>query len=138
VTQLDPVVLQLQRRREPIDADTLGAITSEKGVRISALERGALILGILAALALLGFVAALFVQGVPWGGIFRRVGPTTYLLMLPFIVWGGLKRSRWGKIPAAMLKHFRCPHCGYDLRGLPADPDDGATVCPECGCGWRL
>jgi transcription initiation factor TFIIIB Brf1 subunit/transcription initiation factor TFIIB len=37
-----------------------------------------------------------------------------------------------------MLKHLRCPHCGYDLRGLAADPEDGATVCPECGCAWRL
>jgi transcription initiation factor TFIIIB Brf1 subunit/transcription initiation factor TFIIB len=37
-----------------------------------------------------------------------------------------------------MLKHRRCPHCGYDIRGLPVDPQDGATVCPECGCAWEL
>ena len=33
---------------------------------------------------------------------------------------------------------LRCPHCGYDLRELPGDPDDGATVCPGCGCAWKL
>ena len=37
-----------------------------------------------------------------------------------------------------MLQHLRCPHCGYDLRLLPTDPKDGASVCPECGCAWRL
>ena len=37
-----------------------------------------------------------------------------------------------------MLKHLRCPHCGYDIRGLPTAPEDVATECPECGCAWRL
>ena len=37
-----------------------------------------------------------------------------------------------------MLQHRRCPHCGYDLRLLPDDCSDGATVCPECGCAWKL
>ncbi len=31
-----------------------------------------------------------------------------------------------------------CASCGYDLRMLPADPVDGVTVCPECGCRWKL
>jgi hypothetical protein len=37
-----------------------------------------------------------------------------------------------------MLKHRRCPHCGYDLSNLPTDPEDGVTGCPECGCAWML
>ncbi|MHC4126988.1 MAG: TFIIB-type zinc ribbon-containing protein [Planctomycetota bacterium] len=138
VTQLDPVALHLLRRHEPIDAKTLGAIAAEEGVWINRLERVALILVFLMILALVGFAAALLVQGTPWGEIVRRIGTTLYLFVWPFIVWGTLKHRRWGKIPAAMLKHFRCPHCGYDLRGLDADPEDGATVCPECGCAWRL
>ena len=44
----------------------------------------------------------------------------------------------FGNVMAAMLKHLRCPHCGYDIRELPVDPKDGATVCPECGCAWKL
>ena len=35
-------------------------------------------------------------------------------------------------------RFLRCPHCGYDIRGLPTDPEDGATICPECGCAWQL
>ena len=31
-----------------------------------------------------------------------------------------------------------CPNCGYDLRLLPVDSVDGATVCPECGRAWKL
>jgi ribosomal protein S27AE len=37
-----------------------------------------------------------------------------------------------------MLEHRRCPHCGYDLRGLPDESNDGATICPECGSAWIL
>ena len=29
-------------------------------------------------------------------------------------------------------------NAGYDLRQLPVDPEDRATVCPECGCAWIL
>lgn len=31
-----------------------------------------------------------------------------------------------------------CTSCGYDLRLLPTQPEDGTTVCPECGCAWEL
>jgi hypothetical protein len=47
-------------------------------------------------------------------------------------------RERLPRIRLVMLKHRRCPHCGYNLRGLPPCPEDNATVCPECGCAWRL
>jgi hypothetical protein len=47
-------------------------------------------------------------------------------------------------IPAALLWRGRlrlsrrrragaCLRCGYDLRGLPADDENGQTACPECG-----
>ena len=42
------------------------------------------------------------------------------------------------KVRRIMLKHWRCPHCGYDLRNLPADETDNVTVCPECECAWML
>jgi len=31
-----------------------------------------------------------------------------------------------------------CNSCGYDLRMLPVEPVNGATVCPECGLRQRL
>jgi hypothetical protein len=52
--------------------------------------------------------------------------------------WRSGRRARAKRVCAIMLEHLRCPHCGYDIRGLPADPADGATVCPECGCAWKL
>lgn len=56
----------------------------------------------------------------------------------PLILWLGACAVRSRKTMRIMLVHRRCPHCGYDLRGLPVDASDGATVCPECGCAWRL
>jgi hypothetical protein len=66
--------------------------------------------------------------------------------LIPFIAivgglvgsWVSVRSARHRKIGQAMLEHHRCPHCGYDLRGLAVDASDGATVCPECGCAWRL
>jgi hypothetical protein len=52
--------------------------------------------------------------------------------------WRSGRRARAKRIHEIMLRHFRCPHCGYDIRGLPVAPEDGATVCPECGCAWQL
>ena len=138
VTQLDPVALQLLRRHDIIEADVLRATTSEKGVRMSAVERGALVLSIIVPFAVIGAAAGFAIAGHTWGGIVKRFATMMYCLIWPFIVWGGMKRSRFGRTAAAMLKHLRCPHCGYDIRGLRTDPADGATVCPECGCAWRL
>lgn len=42
------------------------------------------------------------------------------------------------RVAAAMLEHRHCPHCAYDIRGLPVDTEDGAVVCPECGSAWRI
>ena len=55
-----------------------------------------------------------------------------------FIPWIVSRQARSKRIQFAMLKFRRCPHCGYDIRLLPADPTDGATVCPECGCAWLI
>lgn len=48
------------------------------------------------------------------------------------------KRRHRDRVWQVLLKHRMCPHCGYDIRELPTDPTDGATVCPECGCAWKL
>lgn len=54
------------------------------------------------------------------------------------IPWIASRQARWRRLTGAMLKHRICPHCGYGLAGLPVDPSDGATVCPECACAWDL
>ncbi|MHC4770006.1 MAG: hypothetical protein ACYTEI_15050, partial [Planctomycetota bacterium] len=62
------------------------------------------------------------------------------VFVIAFVPWMVVhkRRSRRGRVSALMIKHRRCPHCGYSVQGLPVDPADGATVCPECACAWRL
>ncbi len=136
VTQLDPVALYLLRRHDVIEAESLNAIANEKGVRIAIGERAALIGGLCGALLALSFLSYAFITGDIRNAPFAT--GLLYLCSLPWMIWYGIKKKRFGKVAAAMLKHLRCPHCGYDIRGLPIDPEDGATVCPECGCAWRL
>ena len=138
VTQLDPVAIYLLRQHNIIDADALRAIAHEKGVRITRGERIPLILGIFGALLVISFFAHALITGDIRDAPYAKSASPLYLCSLPWIIWYGIKRKRFGNVAAAMLKHRRCPHCGYDLRMLPVDPEDGATVCPECGCAWRL
>lgn len=78
-----------------------------------------------------------------WKG-FDPVGVTINIVQLVVILSGPLlafriaKAKYVGRVVKVMLEYRHCPHCGYDIRGLPTDPIDGATVCPECGCAWRL
>ncbi len=74
----------------------------------------------------------------------EKVLKSEFAIYLPLVIgaFAGrliLARRRHGRrVLQLLLKHRLCPHCGYDLRDLPVDPDDGATICPECGCAWRL
>ena len=61
-----------------------------------------------------------------------------FFVISAIVFWRSGRRARARLVCAIMLKHLRCPSCGYDIRGLPTDAKDGATVCPECGCAWRL
>ena len=138
VTQLDPVAMHLMRRHDMIEADVLRSIANEKGVRIAPLERIWLIAGIVADL----LIGVLLIQSVFTGDFatapYARSAAMVYFAAVPWIPWFRAKYIRFGSIAKAMLKYVRCPHCGYDLRGLPEDNGDSATVCPECGCAWQL
>ena len=137
-TQLDPVALHLLRRHEVIEANTLRAIANEKGVRITTGERAVLISGVCGAVLVVGFFFTEAIIGGLHGAPYAKLSGLLYLCLFPWIIWYGIKRKRFGKVAAAMLKYSRCPHCGYYLRFLPADQVDGATLCPECGYAWRL
>ncbi|MFH1746189.1 MAG: hypothetical protein ABIG44_04010 [Planctomycetota bacterium] len=138
VTQTDPIALYLLRQHNVIDADTLRAIANEKGVRIALGERAALIGGLCGALLVISFGTFELITGDISDAPYAKSAGLLYLCSLPWIIWYGIKRRRFGNVAAALLKYSRCPHCGYDLRMLPTDPADGATVCPECGCAWKL
>ena len=138
MTQVDPVALSLLRQHHVIDADTLHSIANEKGVRIAVGERVALVAGICGALLVVGLFMSALLTGDIRNAPYAKSAGLLYLCSLPWIMWYGIRRRRFGHVAGAMLRHGRCPHCGYDLRLLPVDASDGATVCPECGCAWML
>jgi hypothetical protein len=138
VTQLDPVTMYVLHQHDVIEADVLRAISHEPGLVISGWERASLVTGV----AMMCVIIGLFIQSIVMKDFsaapFARSAALVYFSFVPWVFWFGLKRARFGKVTAAMLKHGRCPHCGYGLQGLPADEKDSATVCPECGCAWNV
>ena len=142
VTQLDPVTMRLLRQHGVIPAETLSKLADEIGVGWSKRVRVVFFIAVV-CLALFALVAAVgFVADAIKGAGFRMPVPVLVLLpsvwIGPWVIWMGAKAARFKRIRRVMLKYRRCPHCGYDIHGLPTDPEDGATVCPECGCAWRL
>lgn len=139
VTQLDPVTMHLLHRNDRIDAETLRAIAREIGPGLSRARRAWFwafqALPILVVPVL--FIRVFLIRGgrdptavVLW---------TTTLVCLVVGIWGftiSARRKRFHRVRDIMLRHRRCPHCGYNLAHLPRDPDDGTLVCPECGGAW--
>lgn len=143
VTQLDPVKLHVLAQHSIIPAQTLRSMTDQimPGAR-----RQRLILLLLAAFTVLfivGGTTVYFKYFSTWTG-FDLVSGTIYALQAVVILSGPLlvfrmARAKYAsRVASVMLEHCHCPHCGYDIRGLPVDPGDGTTACPECGCAWML
>lgn len=113
---------------------------SNKGIQIG---RALLAGGAVMALVFLVFgveIARILVSGVgDLLGVLQQRAPVFIGVGAGlFFTWLMASQIRSRRTQAVMLKHRRCPHCGYDIRGLPTDPDDGATICPECGCACQL
>ena len=144
VSQIDPVKWQLLHRYDAIEADVLDEI-------VEALEPGTakwrrhmiVIVPVAICIVVVGFVA------LYWAGDASLRADlvstlTNPALMIPTVVgcfiipWVAARENRFRRIRLAMLKYNRCPHCGYDLRGLPVSTEDHATVCPECGSAWHI
>ena len=90
------------------------------------------------------FVVLWLVGDANFRAAMRQVYTTEFAIYLPFLIGVFVipllmaRHRHAGRVLRALLDHRICPHCGYDLRGIPADPSDGAAVCPECACAWRL
>lgn len=138
VMPLDPVAMRVLRQHDVVQADVLRAITNVKGVGITGKERVFLVVGAVAALTVIGLFTAAVITGDISSAPMAKSSSLVFMCSIPWIVWYNIRRARFGKVADAMLEHLRCPHCGYDLRMLPTDEADGATVCPECGCAWKL
>lgn len=138
ITQLDPVAIYLLRKHDWLEAGVLQAIVREKGVAVTGVERVLLGVTVIGALLVIGFFSYEGLTGGIRDAPVAKFSSLIFLCSIPFVAWYRLKLLRFGKVAAAMLKYTRCPHCGYDIHGLPVDAHDGATICPECGCAWLL
>jgi ssDNA-binding Zn-finger/Zn-ribbon topoisomerase 1 len=141
VTQLDPVMMHLLRRHDVIEAEALRAIAEDIGPGFTRASRIAtwsfFILGAGGVMAVL-IRAYLFRGGLDAMGKILTVINIICLVLVVFGLWVGARKMRFARVKRIMLAHRRCPHCGYDLKGLPVDERDGATVCPECGSAWKV
>jgi hypothetical protein len=143
VTQLDPFTLRLTWRFDVIPREDLDVIAREIGSGLEKGPRVLLIVGLVCLAISVAVVAVKVVRMLSAGGfsLYKLAGSLSPFLSTwacPFVLWLGACVVRSQKSMRIMLAHRRCPHCGYDLRGSPADATDGATVCPECGCAWRM
>jgi len=143
VTVLDPLSLQLLRRHEIIPPDDLAAIVKEVGPGMTRWKfRGYLASVIIFFGCLVFLIVRKFVIGVglSFDIVERFLWPINISVFIfsAAMTWRGARHARSKRVGSIMLRYRRCPHCGYDLRGLPIDPTDGVTICPECGCAWRL
>ena len=149
VTQLDPITLRLRGGLEGIPSDLLQDICGRIGTRMTRTELWLFgsprIMHCVIRLSVVGFslllgmcVAVTIIRPLAPGATVRHLLPLSASLAFLYLLWIVARRIRSRRVIEIMLEYLRCPHCGYDLRLLPTDPKDGATVCPECGCAWRL
>ena len=149
VTQLDPITLRLQGGMEGIPPDLLQDMCGRIGTRMTRTELWLFgsprIMHWVIRLSIVGFslllavcVAVAIIRPLAPGSTVRYLLPLSASLAFLYLLWIVARRIRSRRVIEIMLEYLRCPHCGYDLRLLPSDPADGATVCPECGCAWML
>ena len=144
ITQLDPVRLHVWHRYDVIEADALERIVEELEPGTAKMRRRMIVM-VPSAILLLGLgIVALYYFSDSSARRDLVSTLTNPVIMVPnvlcciLIPWLTTRQARLKRARFAMLKHRRCPHCCYDLRLLPTDPTDGATVCPECGCAWLI
>lgn len=142
VTQLDPVMMHLLHQPGVIPPDVLRQMSRRIGIGMTRANRlaigGSVVCLLCFAIALAISITRLADGSIGMGKAVRNLVPYLGIWVAPMSLWIGTRNVRHQRIAKVMLEHLRCPHCGYDIRGLPRVPEDGATVCPECGCAWRL
>jgi hypothetical protein len=142
VKQLDPVMMHLLHQHGVIPAEPLRAIAQRIGIGMTRVNRLAFWSGVLGFVCLAIAVVILLVRlnngTIGTKRFFVSLLPYCGVCVAPFSAWMGMRGARFQRTRRVMLEHERCPHCGYDLRGLAAEAADGATVCPECGCAWNV
>ena len=143
VKGLDPVRAYLLKLRTPMPADTLRAVAEEilPGVRRQRLTQiGIVVFGFVFVFGG-NYVYFRFVS--TWKGldpVLVSIYALQVLVMLsgPILAFRMARRRYASRIGQTLLKYRHCPHCAYDIRGLPTHEATGTTICPECGCAWHI
>ena len=142
VSQLDPVMMHLLHRHDTIPRDALQELAHAIGIKITRATRlafwGGLACLVVCTIALTIMLIRLNAGVIGVRQFVRGLIPFMGSWIGPFMFWATTRSARHQRITQVMHQCLRCPHCGYDIRGLPTEPDDGATICPDCGCAWRL
>ena len=143
VMQLDPVAMYFLCQSDVIPSEPLRNIAAELDpAELEKRPRAALFAPFWVVLwyAAWFLYFRLFSTWRGWDPVLIAFGVSYFLF--PFVwVYNGFRKARhvrWERVRRVMCEHLRCPHCGYDIRGLPVAPEDGATICPECGSAWKL
>jgi hypothetical protein len=141
VTLLDPYELNMLRRYDVIPADTLQRIADKVGFGLPKWQRLGYFACVFTFFACVVFLVIWkFIRRSGVDAVERVLWPVNLAVFALGAVqfWRSGRRARAKRVCEVMLAHLRCPHCGYDIRGLPFAPEDHATVCPECGSAWRV
>ncbi len=146
VALLDPIAMHLFGRCDAVPAEPLRVIAEEIEPAVAKRPRLKILLYVFLILLFLGLHFVYNIRGTVPGTFSLRMILTSVGGSIPIIVpflfviiaQHRLYRGSFNRVAPVMLKHRRCPHCGYDLRGLPVAQEDHATVCPECGCAWQV
>lgn len=145
VRVINPVRMRLLRRHDVIEREALEAIVEDivPGFRRN-LWFAIVAIGLAVVITVGGILADVLREGP---GAWQDLVSTLRLMFPTFIAvgvggvaapWLAVRRERQKRTIAALYRHRRCLHCGYDLRNLPSDGPDGITTCPECACAWRF
>jgi hypothetical protein len=141
VTLLDPYALHVLRRHDVIPAEPLAVIARQSGFGLPKWQYRGFVASVAIFSACIVFLIVWkLVRGAPVDRVERVLWPLNLAVFALGAIqfWRSGQRARQKRVCTIMLKHRRCPHCGYDLRGLPTDPGDQVTICPECGSAWRF
>lgn len=143
VTAYDPVGMHLLRRYRAIPEAPLKAIAEEVDRKWAKFGRAIALFYVLVLLlcyAGMTYYRVYISRSPSWDlvGVLFYVGQFALLAGAFVGVWLAGKWGRVERVRLVMLKHCRCPHCAYDLRGLVAERQDVTTGCPECGCTWQV
>jgi hypothetical protein len=143
VSQFDTVAMHILHRHDVIPKNDLRTLaTAIDPVEVKRRPRMALLTPVWITLWYAAFFGYFyfFKRWRGWDPVLVMFASFYFLYPIAMLCFGALRarRARWTRIGRIVIEHRHCAHCGYDLRGCPTDPTDGVTVCPECGCAWRL